>query len=122
MAAMTSASNEKWRTLNFFQSRRAKDLSAPLYMQRLISRRLYEDRLVKKKFQMHILYFLGRGLWLLEEKKSAYRNLVGKRNECRPLRRSGYRYKNNIKTGVTFDEQAWIGPMWSRRGLRGWLF
>jgi hypothetical protein len=31
-AAMTSASEEKWRPFNcFFQSGRAKDLSAPLY-------------------------------------------------------------------------------------------
>jgi len=31
-AAMTSASDEKWRNFNcFFQSNRAKDLSAPLY-------------------------------------------------------------------------------------------
>jgi len=31
-AAMTSASDEKWRPFNcFFQSDRAKDLSAPLY-------------------------------------------------------------------------------------------
>ena len=31
-AAMTSTSDEKWRTFNcFFQSGRAKDLSAPLY-------------------------------------------------------------------------------------------
>ena len=32
-AAMTSASDEKWRSFScFFQSGRAKDLSAPLYM------------------------------------------------------------------------------------------
>ena len=32
-AAMTSASDEKWRLFNcFFQSGRAKDLSAPLYI------------------------------------------------------------------------------------------
>ena len=32
-AAMTSASDEKWRPFNFFfQSGRAKDLSVPLYM------------------------------------------------------------------------------------------
>jgi hypothetical protein len=55
---------------------------------------------------MHILDFLGRDSWLLEEKKSAYRNFVWKPDEIRPLRRPGYRYKNNIKTGVKFDEQA----------------
>jgi hypothetical protein len=54
--------------------------------------------------------------------------LVGKTNENRPILRPGYRYRNNIEVNIVknniavkFDEQAWIGSVWSKRGLPGWL-
>jgi hypothetical protein len=58
----------------------------------------------------------------MEEKRDAYRVLVGKSEGRRPLGRPRRRRKNNIKwIFENWDWSAWIGITWLGIGTGNWL-
>jgi hypothetical protein len=48
------------------------------------------------------------------EKRNAYRILVGKPEEKRPLGRARRRWVDNIKMDLRYDRIVWIGLIWLR--------
>jgi hypothetical protein len=56
------------------------------------------------------------------EKRSAFRVLVGKPEEKRPLGGIRRRWETNIKMDLMYDCRAWIGFIWLRRGTDGGMW
>jgi hypothetical protein len=55
--------------------------------------------------------------------RSAYRVLVGRPEEKRPLGKPRRRWKDNIKMIFKkWDKEAWTGMIWLRIGMAGWQF
>jgi hypothetical protein len=56
-----------------------------------------------------------------EEKRNAYRILVGKPDGKRPLGRTRRRWADNIKIDLRQDGTVWTGSSWLRIGTSGGL-
>jgi hypothetical protein len=55
------------------------------------------------------------------EKRNAYRILVGKPEEKRPLRKPRRRWVDNSKIDLRYDGMIWTGSIWLRIGTSGGL-
>jgi hypothetical protein len=57
----------------------------------------------------------------MREKRNAYRIVVGKTEEKRPLGRPLRRWVGNIKIDLRQDGMVWTGSIWLRIGTSGGL-
>jgi hypothetical protein len=57
----------------------------------------------------------------MEEKRNAYRILMGEPKGKKPLGRQRHRWVDNIKMGFRYDGMVWIGLIWLRIGTSGGL-
>jgi hypothetical protein len=64
---------------------------------------------------------MGRAYSTNEEKKNAYRILVGKPEGKRPLGRKRRRWVDSIQINLRKDRMVWIGSIWFRIRTSGEL-
>jgi hypothetical protein len=64
---------------------------------------------------------MGRACSTNGAKRNAYRILVGKPEEKRPLERPRHRRVDNVKMDLREDGVVWTGLIWLRTGTSGGL-